>query len=87
MTMTVEEIVENQTKWQEERDAANAEKNAATEHLSQEQREAIELAYKTILDAESSLRQMLDLTMDDARAIDRTEWVLRSAFPSLCERN
>lgn len=87
MTMTVEEMVENQTKWQEERDAANAEKNACTDQLSQEQREAIEFAYKTILGAETSLREMLDLTMDDARSIDRTEWVLRSAFPSLCERN
>ncbi len=87
MTMTAEEILANQTKWQEERDAADAEKNAATDHLSQEQREAIEFAYKTILGAEGSLREMLDLTMDDARSIDRTEWVLRSAFPSLCERN
>ena len=87
MTMTAEEILENQSKWQEERDAADAEKNAATDHLSQDQREAIELAYKTIRDAEGSLREMLDLTMDDARAIDRTEWVLRSAFPAMCERH
>ena len=84
MTMTAEEILENQSKWQKERDAANAEKNAATDHLRQDQRDAIELAYKTIRDAENSLREMLDLTMDDARAIDRTEWVLRGAFPSLC---
>lgn len=87
MTMTAEEILENQTNWQEERDAANAKKNAATDHLSQEQREAIELAYKTIRDAENSLREMLDLTMDDARSIDRTEWVLRSAFPAMCVRD
>ena len=87
MTMTAEEILANQTKWQEERDAANAEKNAATDHLSQEQREAIEFAYKTILGAEGSLREMLDLTMDDARSIDRTEWILRGAFPSLCVRD
>ena len=87
MTMTAEEILENQTKWQEERDAANAEKNAATEHLSQEQREAIEFAYKAVRDAENSLREMLDLTMSDARALDISEWKLHSAFPSLCERD
>ena len=87
MTMTAEEILENQTKWQEERDAANAEKNVATDYLIQEQREAIEFAYKTIRGAEDSLREMLDLTMRDARAIDRTEWVLRSAFPAMCERH
>lgn len=87
MTMAVEEIVENQTKRQEERDAANAEKNAATDHLSQEQREAIEFAYKAVRDAENSLREMLDLTMSDARALDTSEWKLHSAFPSLCERN
>ena len=87
MTMTAEEIVESQAKWQEERDAANAEKNVATDYLIQEQREAIEFAYKTIRGAEDSLREMLDLTMDDARAIDRTEWILRGAFPSLCVRD
>ena len=87
MTMTVEEMVENQTKWQEERDAANAEKNAATDHLNQEQHDAIELAYKTIRDAETSMREMFDLTMSDARALDTSEWKLHSAFPSLCERN
>ena len=86
MTMTAEEIAESRAKWQEERDAANAEKNACTDQLCQEQREAIEFAYKTILGAEANLREMLDLTMDDARSIDRAEWVLRSAFPSLCER-
>ena len=85
--MTAEEIAESRAKWQEERDAANAEKNACTDQLCQEQREAIEFAYKTILGAEANLREMLDLTMDDARSIDRAEWVLRSAFPSLCERN
>ena len=87
MTMTVEEMVENQTKWQEERDAANAEKNAATDHLTQEQRDAIELAYKTIRDAETSMREMFDLTMGDARALDTSEWKLRAAFPAMCERD
>ena len=87
MTMTVEEMVENQTKWQEERDAANAEKNACADQLTQEQRDAIELVYKTIRDAETSMREMFDLTMSDARALDISEWKLRSAFPAMCERD
>ena len=87
MTMAVEEIVENQTKRQEERDAANAEKNACADQLTQEQRDAIELVYKTIRDAETSMREMFDLTMSDARALDISEWKLRSAFPAMCERD
>ena len=87
MTMTPEEILENHTKWEEERDAANAEKNACADQLTQEQRDAIELVYKTIRDAETSMREMFDLTMSDARALDTSEWKLHSAFPSLCERD
>jgi hypothetical protein len=44
--MTPEEIAESQATWQEQRDAANAEKNACADQLTQEQRDAIEFAYK-----------------------------------------
>ena len=83
--MTPEEIAENQATWQERQDAANAQKNACADQLTQEQRDAIEFAYKAIRDAESSLREMLDLTLNDARALDFSEWKLRSAFPAIAE--
>lgn len=83
--MTPEEIAESQATWQEEHDAANAEKNACADQLTQEQRDAIEFAYKAICDAERSLREMLDLTLDDARALDSSEWKLRAAFPAIAE--
>ena len=85
--MTPEEIAESQATWQEQRDAANAEKNACADQLTQEQRDAIEFAYKAVRDAENNMREMFDLTMDNARALDTSEWKLHSAFPSLCERN
>lgn len=83
--MTPEEIAENQATWQERQDADNAQKNACADQLTQEQRDAIAFAYKAIRDAESSLREMLDLTLNDARALDFSEWKLRSAFPAIAE--
>lgn len=83
--MTPEEIAESQTTWQEQRDAANAEKNFAADHLTQEQRDAIEDAYKTICSAENSMREMFDLTLNDARNIEHAEWKLRQAFPAIAE--
>lgn len=83
--MTPEEIAKNHATWQEQRDAANAEKNACADQLTQEQRDAIEFAYKAVRDAENSLREMLDLTLDDARALDCSELKLRSAFPAIAE--
>jgi hypothetical protein len=83
--MTPEEIAESQATWQEQRDAADAEKNFAADHLTQEQRDAIEFAYKAVRDAENNMREMFDLTMDNARALDTSEWKLRSAFPAIAE--
>jgi len=82
--MTPEEIAKRHAEWQEQRDAADAEKNACTEQLTEEQRNAIEDAYKTISSAENSMREMFDLTLADARSIEHAEWKLRQAFPSLC---
>ena len=64
---------------------AEAEKIACADQLTEEQRDAIEFAYKAVRDAENSLREMLDLTLDDARALDCSEWKLRSAFPAIAE--
>ena len=69
--------------WQKERDEANRIKNENAKALSEEQRYAIEFAWKTIHSTEFSIREMFDVTMDDCRAISKAEWKLRSAFPDL----
>ena len=69
--------------WQKERDEANRIKNENAKALSEEQRYAIEFAWKTIQSTEFSIREMFDVTMDDCRAISKAEWKLRSAFPDL----
>ena len=82
--MTPEEIAEKHATWQEQRDAADSKRNACIDQLTEEQRSAIENAYKTIRDAENSMREMFDLTLNDARSIEHAEWKLRQEFPSLC---
>ena len=69
--------------WQKERDEANRIKNENAKALSEEQRYAIEFAWKTIHSVEFSMREMFDVTMDDCRAISKAEWKMRSAFPDL----
>jgi len=69
--------------WQKERDEANRIKNENAKSLSEEQRCAIKLAWKTIQNTEFSMREMFDITIEDCRAIDKAEWKMRSAFPDL----
>ena len=69
--------------WQKERDEANRIKNENAKSLSEEQRYAIEFAWKTIQNTEFSMREMFDITIEDCRAIDKAEWKMRSAFPDL----
>jgi len=69
--------------WQKERDEANRIKNENAKSLSEEQRYAIEFAWKTIQNTEFSMREMFDITIEDCRAIDKAEWKIRSAFPEL----
>ena len=73
--------------WQKERDEANRIKNENAKALSEEQRRAIEFAWKTIQGTEFSMREMFDITIQDCRAIDKAEWKLRSAFPELTDKD
>jgi len=73
--------------WQKERDEANRIKNENAKALSEEQRRAIEFAWKTIQGTEFSMREMFDITIEDCRAIDKAEWKLRSAFPELTDKD
>ena len=73
--------------WQKERDEANRIKNENAKALSEEQRRAIEFAWKTIQNTEFSMREMFDITIEDCRAIDKAEWKMRSAFPELTDKD
>ena len=70
--------------WQKERDEANRIKNENAKALSEEQRRAIEFAWKTIQSTEFSMREMFDITIEDCRAMNKAEYKMRYAFPELC---
>ncbi len=82
--MTPEEIARMHEQNRKEREKRDAVKVKSASKLTQEQRDTILMVYKTISGADSSLREMRDVTMEDARAIDIAEYRMRSAFPDLC---
>ena len=84
MTITPEEAAANVRKYQLDQQERNRVLIDATGNMTEEQREAVSFAFKCIQDVDNNLHEMLDITMDNARAIDQAEYKLRSAFPSLC---
>jgi len=69
--------------WAAERKLRDEELDNKANFLTQQQRDAILIAQKTLTSAECDLREMFDLTMDSARDISSAEWRLRSAFPNI----
>jgi len=82
--MTPEEMAKNHQEWADKREARRVELLESTLPLQEEQVDAIEFAYKAIQEAEDNLREMLDITIEDARAISSAESKMRMAFPHLC---
>lgn len=82
--MTPEEMTKNHQEWADKREARRVELEESTLPLRKEQVDAIEFAYKAIQETESNLREMLDITIEDARAISSAESRMRMAFPHLC---
>ena len=64
-----------------------AEKDKLAKQLTDSQRESITNAFKALREAEWSLQEMFDITIDDARNISRAENLLSQSFPELCDRN
>ena len=82
--MTPEEMVKNHKEWADKREARKLELEEKCNNLMDEQIKAIKSAYAAIQEAEDNLREMLDITIEDARAISSAESKMRMAFPHLC---
>ena len=84
MTMTPEEITKSHQEWADKREARRIELEEKCHDLTDEQVKAIKSAYDTLQETESNLREMFDITIEDARSISSAEGSLRMAFPHLC---
>jgi len=82
--MTPEEIAKNHQEWADKREARKIELEEKCNNLMDEQIKAIKSAYAALQEAEDNLREMFDLTIEDARAISTAESKMRMAFPHIC---
>ena len=82
--MTPEEIAKNHQEWADKREARRIELEEKCNNLMDEQVKAIKSAYAAIQEADGNLRDMFDITIEDARAISIAETKMRMAFPNLC---
>jgi len=82
--MTPEEIAKNHQEWADKREARKIELEEKCNNLMDEQIEAIKSAYAALQESDGNLREMLDITIEDARAISTAETKMRMAFPNIC---
>ena len=82
--MTPEEIAKNHQEWADKREARKLELEEKCNNLMDEQIKAIKSAYAALQEADGNLREMFDITIEDARAISTAETKMRMAFPHIC---
>ena len=82
--MTPEEMVKNHQEWADKREARKLELEEKCNNLMDEQIKAIKSAYAALQEADGNLREMFDITIEDARAISTAETEMRMAFPHIC---
>jgi len=82
--MTPEEIAKNHQEWADKREARRIELEEKCNNLMDEQVKAIKSAYAAIQEADDNLKEMFDITIEDARAISTAETKMRMAFPHIC---
>ncbi len=82
--MTPEEMVKNHQEWADKREARRLELEEKCNNLMDEQIKAIKSAYAALQEADGNLREMFDITIEDARAISTAETKMRMAFPHIC---
>lgn len=82
--MTPEEIAKSHQEWADKREARKIELEEKCNNLMDEQIKAIKSAYAALQEAEDNLKEMFDLTIEDARAISTAESKMRMAFPHIC---
>jgi len=82
--MTSEEMIKNHQEWVDKREARKIELEEKCNNLMDEQIKAIKSAYAALQEADGNLREMFDITIEDARAISTAETKMRMAFPHIC---
>ena len=82
--MTPEEMAKNNQEWADKREQHRIELEEKCNNLMDEQVKAIKSAYAALQEADGNLREMFDITIEDARAISTAETKMRMAFPHLC---
>ena len=82
--MTPEEIAKSHQEWADKREARKIELEEKCNNLMDEQIEAIKSAYAALQESDGNLREVLDITIEDARAISTAETKMRMAFPHIC---
>ena len=82
--MTPEEMLKNHQDWVDKREARRIELEEKCNNLMDEQVKAIKSAYAALQEADGNLKEMFDITIEDARAISTAETRMRMAFPHIC---
>ena len=82
--MTSEEMIKNHQEWVDKREQHRIELEEKCNNLMDEQFKAIKSAYTALMEADGNLKEMFDITIEDARAISTAETKMRMAFPHIC---
>ena len=69
--------------WEIAREEREALRNDAVGNLLPSQRTALLYAMKAIMSSDSELHEMFELSVENMKSIDASEWKLRTQFPEL----
>ena len=69
--------------WEIAREVRETERNTAASNLLPSQRTALLYAMKAIMSCDSELHEMFELSVENMKSIDASEWKLRTQFPEL----
>ena len=69
--------------WEIAREVRETERNTAASNLLPSQRTALLYAMKAIMSSDSELHEMFELSVENMKSIDASEWKLRTQFPEL----
>jgi hypothetical protein len=69
--------------WEIAREERETLRNDAASNLLPSQRTALLYAMKAIMSSDSELHEMFELSVENMKSIDASEWKLRTQFPEL----
>ena len=83
--MTKKTVEDTRPQWKIDRDQYIVDRNNAAGQLLDDQRDALKFIMKTLISADSMLHECYELSVEDMRSIDASEWKLRAWFPEIHE--